>query len=86
MPLILEWFGLAFGFAFVILTIQTAQSDIPEPLKTIHIGITGSLAIGLWALFNSVGAQQRLDHHKRILKKHGLWQDESIKKKELPKD
>jgi len=34
---------------------------------------------------HTISLWDQTSHLKRILKKHGLWQDEMIKKKDLPK-
>ena len=34
---------------------------------------------------HTISLWDQVNHSKRILKKHGLWQDEMIKKKDLPK-
>jgi len=82
MPLILEWTGI--GLAIVMLYSLILMTQVPEHDSAMLIA-TASTIIGFLGVFNSLGNSQRLAHHKRILKKAGLWTDEYIKKKDLPK-
>lgn len=45
--------------------------------------VISALALSFIGLFGNLAHIHTINHLQNILKKHGLWQDEEIKKKEL---
>jgi len=79
-PNILDFFGMGIAM-FILILIQLTPKEIDE---TMNIALLGT-AVGIMGVMFGVAAMYRFSHFKRILKKHGLWQDEEIRKKDLPK-
>lgn len=78
--LIIVFLGLA--FAMVCAFIGAQQDSDLKALIFMGIGL------GVFAVCAGFDSDTRISHHKRILKKAGLWTDQVIKKKDLitPKD
>ena len=79
LPTILEFSGLGLG-AFLVISSLRFESN-----KELMFSVMG-LGLGLIALMSIEAQIFRTAHFTRILKKHGLWQDDIVKKKDLPKD
>lgn len=84
-PIISEWGFLVLGI-FMAVTLGKYVFFNPEPIDPPMVIAMGGVIIGFLGYGFAYGAQFRLSHHKRILQKAGLWTDEEIKKKDLPKD
>ena len=85
MPTIIDFIGIAFGIMFCYLLYLTTQMDLEKNYQTSLVVGIGACAIAFMTIFGHLATNDRVRHHKRILQKHGLWQDEEIKKKDLPK-
>lgn len=82
LPTILEWSGI--GIAACLLYPLMLIGQAPEPNEGLIIAVAATI-LGFLGVFNNLSDSMRLRHHKRILQKAGLWTDEYIKKKDLPK-
>lgn len=58
-----------------------SQNKSPEA-ATMTVAVAGVI-IAFLAAGSAFSASQKLNHYKRILKKHGLWQEDYVKKSEL---
>lgn len=81
-PSIMEFSFLFMAIFLCWILLDYTQSQKPEPGIVMTLG---AVILSFVAIGSSVGDGDRLKHHKRILQKHGLWQEEEIKKKDLPK-
>ena len=79
-PTLIEIGGIIFALLILIPAYKLREINLE-----LMIGGIGC-ALGLMAVMNTFAQSHRNDHLKRILQKHGLWQDDLIKKKELKKD
>lgn len=73
---------LGLGAAFACTYIATQQDSDLKAFVFMGLGL------GIFAVCSGFDSDARISHHKRILKKAGLWTDQAIKKKDLtaPKD
>lgn len=79
--IIITMMGLAAAFACAFIA---SQQD-----SNIKAMVFMALGLGIFAVCSGFDSDTRISHHKRILKKAGLWTDQEIKKKDLlptPKD
>lgn len=67
------------GLAFAICTAFIGAQQSSDIKALIFMG----LGLGVFAICAGFDSDLRLSHHKRILKKAGLWTDEMIRKKDL---
>ena len=79
-PNILDFLGMGIA-VFILISIQLTPKEIDQ---TMIIALLGTVVGVMGAMFGA-SSIYRFSHFKRILKKHGLWQDEEIKKRDLPK-
>lgn len=81
--------GIFLVLAFAGWTLLNISEEIvmKDPiLSGILFALGGILILSGMAfmlLLWNLGDGQNITHHKRILQKHGLWQDEMIRKKDL---
>lgn len=69
---------LIFVFS-VVLGVKSIDSDLMSSLILMGAGFM------VMTLFYGMSSDTEIAHIKRVLKKNGLWQDQMIKKSELPK-
>lgn len=83
-PTIYRFTGIALGAMFLGLMIFILPSVHTQDGKVMVVAL-GACAFGIMGLFGHLSDNVKLIHHKRILQKAGLWTDERIKGKDLPK-
>ena len=76
-PSIMEFGGLGLGAFFCYLLVLQIQLDATDQKMVL---ILAALILGFVTYFGHFGTQVRLAHHKALMKKHGIWEDEEIKK------
>lgn len=91
LPLVVYLMGVGICLTIVLPAASTLIS-ISDADYTPDIGILtallGVLILGgliVYSMCANISTDMELEHYRNILKKHGLWQDEAIKKKDLPK-
>lgn len=77
-PLIQRTVGIALG----IIIVGLAVIDQSRMGMGLFIALIGT-GFAVMAVFSSMAITDELKHHRKILQKAGLWQDEEIKKKDL---
>ena len=82
-PLIIEWSGIIGGAILLFPLLLIAENTVAP--DSVMIVALGAVILGLIGATGTVGSDMRIRHHKRILQKAGLWQDEEIKRKDLRK-
>ena len=84
-PSFIEFSGLGMAAVFAYLMIYVQGLGYSKEVTMLFVVGLGGCSLGFLSAFGHIAVGERLRHHKRILQKHGLWQDEEIKKKDLPK-
>jgi len=79
-PNMLDFLGMGIC-VFILFSIYLTPKEIDETMNIALLGV----AVGIMGAMLGAASMYRHSHLKRILKKHGLWQDEEIRKRDLPK-
>lgn len=66
-------------FVFVSVWLASQQGTV------LKVFIFVAFGVGIFAICSGFDSDLRLSHHRKILKKAGLWTDEEIRKKDLKK-
>lgn len=78
LPSLFHFSGLGIGIIMVIIAIESGAPAM-EQVVAILSGVV------MMSFLYTIGLSWEVWHLKRILKKNKLWQDDEIRKKDLPK-
>ena len=79
----LSFMGIGIFMFYSLVKYTWFNSNLIESDHVLLLGIATLLILCFGVTY---GSRLRLLHHKLILKKAGLWTDEEIRKKDIPKD